>query len=302
MNTIRTAEAAGRSTRRGLALLLAALALGGCKASFFAAMNAGGGPVESAVYLPEHGLALDIFPPQGGSGKAPVVLFLYGGRWQSGSRDEYAFVGRRLAEAGILTLVADYRLFPQARFPDFVDDAAQAVQWARRNAAGHGGDPERIFLAGHSAGAHIVALLATDPRYLARIDMRPDALAGVIGIAGPYDFLPLTDRDLQDIFGPEPDWPESQPVNFVDGDEPPFLLLHGTGDLLVWLRNSERLHARLEAANIPSELRRYPGVGHIRILSAFRYPALGETAQDLIRFVTAGPSGQGAAAGGQSEP
>jgi len=286
MTTCRTALFDWRLLARGAFATAAALMLAGCKASFFATLNAGTPAVESVVYQPEHRLALDVYQPLAQSTPTPVVVFVYGGRWQSGQRSEYAFVGKRLAEAGVLTLVIDYRLWPQVRFPLFVDDTVQAIAWARTHAEQYGGDPKRIFLVGHSAGAHIAALIGTDARHLQAIDWRPQDLAGVIGIAGPYDFLPLEDDDLRDMFGPEANWPQSQPVNFVDGDEPPFLLLHGTTDLLVWLRNSERLQARFAAVGTPIELRRYPGVGHIRILSGFRYPWLANTAEDVLDFVT----------------
>jgi len=269
--------------------VLALLALAGCQSSFFAAVNAGGSAPVSATYLPSHDLALDIYRPAASTTPAPVVVFLYGGRWQDGTRAEYGFVGKKLASHGVLTLVIDYRLYPHVRFPAFVEDTVAAVAWAREHASAHGGDPTRLFLVGHSAGAHIAALIGTDARYLAARGMQPRDLAGVIGIAGPYDFLPLEDDDLRDIFGPEERWPESQPVNFVDGDEPPFLLLHGTRDLLVWLRNSERLKARFDAIGAPVELRRY-SVGHIRILSGLRYEWLTDTTKDVLDFVHALPA------------
>src|SRR5690606_21524844 len=149
---------------------------------------------------------------------------------QEGRRQQYAFVGDALSRRGILALVADYRTFPAVRFPDFMQDAAKAVRWARDHAAEYGGDPRRIVLVGHSAGAHIAALLATDGHYLANEGLSPRQLAGVVGVAGPYDFLPLKDTTLMAIFGSRDDWPASQPVNFVDGDEPPFLLLQGDKD------------------------------------------------------------------------
>ncbi len=271
---------------RAVVAIASALLLAGCKAAFFATLNAGAAPPESIIYQAEHKLALDVYRPQLASSEpAPVVVFLYGGRWQDGTRQEYAFVGERLAEAGILTLVVDYRLYPSVRFPAFVHDTVSAIAWARDHAADYGGDPARIFVVGHSAGAHIAALVGTDARYLAEIGWTPRSLAGVIGIAGPYDFLPLTDDDLIDIFGPEPQWADSQPLNFVDGDEPPFLLLHGTGDLLVWPRNSARLKARFDGASAPIDMRLYKGVGHIRILSGFRYAWLANTAEDVVRFV-----------------
>src|SRR5690606_38098443 len=183
-----------------------------------------------------------------------------------------AYVGRWLAEAGVTTIIPDYRLFPEVRYPVFVEDAAAAVAWVFGNHERLGIDPERIHLSGHSAGAHIAALLATDSKYLERHGIEPGNLAGVIGLSGPYDVLPLTDDDLVEIFSADPELQaDSQPVNHVDGDEPPFLLLHGDDDLLVWPRNSIRLKARLDAAGVPAELRIYKGIGHIRMLASLRY-------------------------------
>ena len=277
-----------RRVRRLLTLALLPL-LSGCVSSYFAALNRGAPPLpaSSLQFLPQQEVALDVFPGAG-EGPRPMLVFFYGGRWQDGRRQDYAFVGEQLAAAGITTVVADYRLYPEVRFPTFVEDAAAAAAWARRIAARINGREDALFVAGHSAGAHIVALLGSDPRYLAAHGMKPRDLAGVIGIAGPYDFLPLRADDLIDIFSDDPQkQASSQPVNHVDGDEPPFLLLHGASDLLVWARNSERLKARFEAIGAPVELKVYPGVGHIRILGSLRYPLLAPTRQDLIDFVQA---------------
>lgn len=269
---------------RGLLLLLI-LALAGCQRVYFAAINAAGdGVATSAAYGSEPRQQLDIYRPIDAT-DAPVVLFFYGGRWQGGRRADYAFVGEALAAEGVLTIVADYRQFPQVRFPEFVHDAALAIAWTRAHAREFGGDPQRLFLAGHSAGAHIAALLATDARHLARVGLTPRELRGVVGIAGPYDFLPLTDPDLQTIFGPESRWPESQPVEFVDGDEPPFLLLHGADDKLVWPRNSRRFSARLREAGVAVDYHEYPDLGHIRILSGLRSERFAPTRRDLLDFV-----------------
>ena len=278
---------ASRARLAGLILMLPWLT--GCVSGYFAALNRGSPPEppRSLQFLPQQEVALDVFPGAG-DGPRPTLVFFYGGRWQDGRRQDYAFVGEQLAAAGITTVVADYRLYPEVRFPTFVEDAAAAVAWARRNAARINGREDALFVAGHSAGAHIVALLGSDPRYLAAHGMKPRDLAGVIGIAGPYDFLPLRADDLIDIFSDDPQkQASSQPVNHVDGDEPPFLLLHGASDLLVWARNSERLKARFEAIGAPVELKVYPGVGHIRILGSLRYPLLAPTRQDLIDFVQA---------------
>jgi acetyl esterase/lipase len=222
--------------------------------------------IVSVAYDPARDLELDVHRPSQGRGGAPVVVFFYGGSWQSGRREDYRFVAQSLARQGVLVIVPDYRKFPQARFPAFVEDAAAAVAWTRQHAIEFGGDPKRIFLAGHSAGAHIAAMLGTDARYLHAVGMRPRDLAGVIGLAGPYDFLPITDPALKPIFAPEARWPESQPVNYVDGDEPPFLLLQGTSDTKVRPRNAPRLADRLRARGETVDLRMLDGAGHVDLL------------------------------------
>jgi len=270
-----------------LSLLLSCLLLAGCSGVYYRTINAGvdDGRITSATYAPDRGLALDVHRPAPGLAGAPVVVFLHGGSWRHGDRLGYRFVGQRLAAAGALVLVPDYRKAPGHAFPDFMHDAAAAVAWARDNASRLGGDPDRLFLMGHSAGAHIVALLATDGRYLAQAGLRPADLAGVVALAGPYDFLPLTDPELREVFGPEARWPESQPVNFVGGDEPPFLLMHGDRDRIVWPRNSERLAARLAAAG--SEARYVPieGVGHIRILLGLRREDPSRAMEETLGFL-----------------
>jgi acetyl esterase/lipase len=273
------------------AILLCVCALYGCASGFFAVLNAGGTPRGVAVerdrrYADDLDERLDVYRPDATAG-APVVVFFYGGRWQDGSRHDYAFVGRALASRGLITVVPDYREYPEVRFPTFVEDAALVVAWTRTHVARLGGDPRRIYLAGHSAGAHIATLLGTDARYLATVGMEPRDLAGIVAIAGPHDFLPITDADLAEIFGPPERYSDSQPVSFVDGDEPPFLLLHGEDDDAVRVRNSESLAARLRAVDVACDLRLYPGVGHVRILAAIDpdYARLAPTLDDVVRFV-----------------
>lgn len=278
---------ASRVRVAGLILLLPWLAA--CTSTYFAVLNRGlpPEPARSLSFLPGQPIGLDVYPAAGDH-PAPVLVFFYGGRWQGGERADYAFVGEQLAKAGILTVVADYRLYPEVRFPVFVEDAAAAVAWTHENAPRFGGRRDSLFVAGHSAGAHIAALIGTDPDYLAAHGLHPRDLAGVIGIAGPYDFLPLLDDDLIDIFGSDPArQAASQPVNHVDGDEPPFLLLHGESDLLVWALNSRRLAARFTEVGGSAELHTYPGVGHVRILGSLRYPLLAPARADLIDFVRA---------------
>jgi acetyl esterase/lipase len=254
-------------------------------------------PSDTVVYAGSTGLALDVYYPQPGSGgAAPVVVFFYGGSWQRGSREQYRFVGSRLARNGVLAIIADYRTFPRARFPAFMDDAAQAVAWATSNAARYGGDPAKVFIAGHSAGAQIAALLGTDGRYLARARLPRPGIAGVIGLSGPYDF-DITGQ-YRPIFGPPSQYPDAQALNFVDGDEPPFLLVHGTRDRVVEARDSELLDARLRANGVSSTLLLLPRTGHFAPVASFFDPRRAPGVLTAILGFVGAPAAGGPAAGG----
>jgi acetyl esterase/lipase len=218
----------------------------------------------------------------------PVVVFFYGGSWQHGERANYLFVAEALTSRGFVAVLPDYRTYPQTAFPGFVDDAAAAVRWTRDHAAQYGGDPGQLFVMGHSAGAHLAALLATDPRYLAAESMSKADLRGMIGLAGPYDFLPIRDRTLLDVF-PAATRPASQPINFVSGDEPPMFLAAGTADSTVDPGNTDRLAAALRRRGDRVEVRHYDGFGHIRIVSALAAPLRGKSTvlADIAAFIEA---------------
>jgi len=238
--------------------------------------------------------SLDVYAPASAC-KAPVVVFFYGGNWQTGSRDMYRFLGRTLARAGVIAVIADYRHYPEVRFPAFMDDAAAAVAWTRDHAAEFGGDPGKLFLMGHSAGAQIATLLALDGIYLRHVGLEPSMLAGVIGLSGPYDFLPLTDPTLKIIFGPESDWVKSQPINFVTASAPPMLLATGMSDDTVYPRNTEHLAARLRESGVPVEERFYDGLGHAPMIGAFAWPLefLAPVRRDVLEFIKARSGGAG---------
>ena len=267
-----------------------ALALSACQSVYFGALNFGIGHGESVLFDAAQGLSLDVYRPIGGARNAPVVVFFYGGSWQSGERAYYRFVGEALAKRGVLVLIPDYRKAPAHPFPAFMQDGATAVAWARAHAADYGGDPRRVFLMGHSAGAHIAALLGTDGKYLAAQRLRPRDLAGVIGLSGPYDFLPLTDPKVMQALGPAPGWPTTQPVNFVDGDEPPFLLLHGGADNTCWPANSEHLAARLRDKGEPVDLVIAPGVSHIGMINGFRSARFSPALERSVRWIEGRPA------------
>ncbi|MDN5937253.1 MAG: alpha/beta hydrolase [Salinisphaera sp.] len=214
---------------------------------------------------------LDVYVPDDAVAGAPVVVFFYGGRWSEGQKEHYKFVGEALTSRGYITAIPDYRLYPQVTFPAFVEDGARAIAWMHAHISEYGGDPNKLFVMGHSAGAHIAAMLATDARYLAAVGGGPAWLAGMIGLAGPYDFLPITAADLKIIFGPKSAWPASQPVHFVDGDEPPMLLLHGKADTTVSPKNSIALARAVEQTGGRAKLILYPGVGHIRLIATMAF-------------------------------
>ncbi len=218
---------------------------------------------------PRH--ALDVYAPAGAH-DAPVVVFFYGGNWEFGSRQMYRFVGAAMAARGVVTVIPDYRLFPEVRFPAFMEDAAQAAAWTRAHVAEYGGNPHRIFFMGHSAGGQIATLLALDPEYLQAVGLSQREICGVIGLAGPYDFLPLTGAVYKQIFGPEAAWPRSQPIDYVTPQAPPMLLLAGKDDTVVDPRNTVRLAARLRAAGVAATDTLYDGLGHEALIGAFAGP------------------------------
>ena len=226
--------------------------------------------IRSIPYAGGERNTLDVYRPSMAR-QAPIIVFIYGGSWQSGQKSTYSFVGEALARRGYVTVVPDYRVYPSVRFPAFLEDNAKAVRWVRDNAAKFGGDPETIYLMGHSAGAYNAAMLVFDARWLKRVGLSSQRLAGFIGVSGPYDFLPLKDQTLAAIFGGT-NRPETQPINHVSRGAPPSMLATGTFDTTVEPSNSTRLAARLRATGNGVTLRRYPAVGHITILGGFVTP------------------------------
>lgn len=227
---------------------------------------------------------LDVYVPRNAGRELPVVVFFYGGTWQSGRRQDYRFVAQALTSSGVIAVIPDYRVYPEVKFPSFLEDGAAAVSWVRNHIGDFDGEAARLFLMGHSAGAYIAAMLALNPGYLAQAGMAADELRGFIGIAGPYDFLPLKNQKLIKIFGGADGIPETQPVNFVRAKAPPALLLHGEADKIVRPHNTSRLAERLRKAGARVEEKIYPGVKHIRILLVMASPFQdGEPVIDDIR-------------------
>jgi acetyl esterase/lipase len=235
------------------------------------------------AYGPEGRHRLDLYVPQA-SGPTPVVLFLYGGGWTSGSRAIYRFLGEALTSAGIAVGVADYGLYPDVKYPEFLDDSARAFRFLREKANSFGGDPQRLFLAGHSAGAYNAVMLGVNRRYLNDEDRA--ALKGVIGIAGLYDFLPLTSASLIAVFGGD-NIEETQPIRYVDGKAPPMLLAYGTKDNVVHPKNSRRMANKLREYGSEVELREFETAGHTDIIVSLARGFRGRTSlrEDIVKFV-----------------
>jgi acetyl esterase/lipase len=267
-------------SRRTAISWMLATATAGCSRAAFFAVNF---PAVFGSYTrhtdiaygdgPQH--KLDVYVPHKLDAARTVVVFWHGGRWSYGDKSDYRFVGAALTELGCLAVLPNYRHYPQVKMPGFMEDAARAAQWAGEHAADYGADPQRLMLMGHSAGAHIAALVTLDPRYFAAI-APPTApaphVAGVIGLSGPYDFLPLQEPDVKDMFGPPPLYPESQPINFVRADAPPMLLVHGLKDDTVWPKNSRNLAAALQKLGVPVTLDLYPKLTHADTAAALSAP------------------------------
>lgn len=234
---------------------------------------------------------LDLYRPRTADKPAPVVVFIHGGRWREGARKDYRFLAQALTSIGAVVVIPDYRLFPEAHFPAFVEDNAQAVRWIADHIAAEGGDPNRIFVMGHSAGAQIAALLALDPRYLQAQGFDNRSLRGLIGLAGAYDFLPFSSADVAEVFADVADLRLTQPINFACNPHAPLLLLYGTADTTVRPGNSTRLAERVLACGGAVEIHGYPGIKHIGIIAALWSPTrrLAPTLADIQRFVNTIP-------------
>ena len=262
---------------RLFAALATAAALGGCSTTGLlnAIEPSAGGAVTRDVGFegPGSRLKLDIYRPKAGAAPAPVVVFFYGGGWDSGRRQDYAFVGKALAARGYVTVIPDYRVYPEVRWPAFLEDSARAVRWARDHGAEYGGDPRRLVLMGHSAGAYNAAMLALDSRWLGGVGLDPARdLRAMVGLAGPYDFLPLHSDELKEIFGPPDQRPDTQPITHVTGRAPPLWLAADTGDKVVEAANATRLAAAVRAKGGAVEERYYGGLNHALMVGVIAAP------------------------------
>lgn len=242
--------------------------------------------VENLAYgsLPRQ--RMDIYQPVVKPRDAPLVVFFYGGGWKDGAKADYEFVASALTEAGFVVAIPDYRLFPQVQFPAFVNDGAEAVAFAMRQAQQYGATDTQVYLMGHSAGAHIAALLALDRHYLRKANAPRNQIAGLVGLSGPYDFLPIDSGYLVDVF-PSSSRKDSQPVAFASSDAPPALLVHGGKDDLVDSSNALSLADALRSRGASAELKIYPDLDHKDTAIELAPPLdfIGSVLEDCIAFI-----------------
>ncbi len=239
------------------------------------------------TYAPGDRHMLDVYAPRADGTARPVIVFIYGGTWISGTKADNAWVGIALARQGYVTVVADYRIYPDGVWPGFIEDNAAAARWALDHAADYGGDPSKLVLMGHSAGAFNVASLAIDHRWLTKVGMDPrHDVKAVIGLSGPYEFMPDT-SELRVMFGPKSQWNDIHPITHVDGQSPPMLLITGGRDEAIGTSESKRLAARLREKGGSVSVLNYPALNHNGTVQALA-PPRGEPSQvmtDINHFI-----------------
>lgn len=247
-------------------------------------LPAGRYELAQAAYGAHERQQLAIFRPVEKTDKPPIV-FIYGGAWKKGGKSDYEFVAHALTGMGHSVIIPDYRLYPEVRFPAFVEDVAAAIAYTEQQADSLLGQPlTRFILMGHSSGAHTAALLATDAAYLRGRGVQAE-LAALIAMSGPYD-LPLDDPEVTPVF-PDADPQAVKPVRQVHAGLPPVLLLHGEADERVLPQHTRRFATALQQAGVPVQTHLYPGVNHTRIIGSLAAPLrmLNSSYEDIKNFL-----------------
>jgi len=243
--------------------------------------------LHDAVSGPDPRNRVDVYAPNGTAAGAnlPVIVFIYGGSWATGEKNDYQFLGQALASRGFVVAMPNYRLVPATRFPGFIEDCALGVKWVTENIAAYGGDPTRIVLCGHSAGAYNAMMLAVDQSYLHAVGVDTHIIRGFAGLAGPYNFYPFDVASTRNAFGQAPDPRATQPINYARAEGPPLLLLWGDRDTTVGRQNITGMERAARAAGETVETKIYPRVDHVGIMLALSVPFRGNA--PVLNDVTA---------------
>ena len=228
---------------------------------------------------------IDLYLPDDGNAKALIVYF-YGGSWRDGNRSLYRMLGRTFDSSGYAVAIPDYRTFPEVKYPFFMEDAALSLAWLEARARDYDLPDRPMILVGHSAGAHMAALLLTNTRFLLEQKFDQARITGFVGLAGPYSFNPLEFDTTVDVFQTAIPIEDAMPIKNVSGAEPPMLLLHGGDDTTVYTRNTKEMTKAVNEAGGSARQIIYPGIGHVGILFAM-HPLLRWRApvfKDMLSF------------------
>jgi acetyl esterase/lipase len=228
---------------------------------------------------------LDLFVPDG-LVDIPVVFFVHGGSWSSGDKSAYSFVGRTFASQGFATVVINYRLSPAVSHPAHIEDVARAFAWVYKNIVRYGGNPEKIFITGHSAGGHLVALLALDEKYLQAHVLTPRTIKGAIPLSGVYDVTvipPGTNYDA--VFGTDPQvCLDASPITHVNFNEPPFLVIYAQFEYPTLDTQAQQFSERLKLNGNEVQLLEISGRDHIGLAASIGTPA-DATTEAMLAFI-----------------
>jgi acetyl esterase/lipase len=281
-----------RLTLGVVALLVAFIPSGAFALSIMDPFNVGpamdGGAVKAGdgiAYADGPRKKLDVYVPKNLVGKAPIVFFIYGGGWNHGDRGDYQFLGNAFASRGFVVVIPDYRLYPEVKYPDFLEDNAQALKWVEGNIGSYGGDTDRLFVAGHSAGAYNAVMLGLDKSFM-RDNGVTISIKAIAALSGPYDFYPFEYDEVRNTFGSAASPEGTQPVNLVTPDSPPMFLAAGTNDPIVRALNTKYLAQKLRNNGAWVTEKYYDGFGHMEPVLAigamwrWRAPVL----QDMVDF------------------
>ena len=240
-------------------------------------------PKDAGVRQVAHGIAYgpgprqtyDVYAPDDRR-DLPLIVFFYGGGWNSGSKEDYGWFAIALAAMGYVVAVPDYRVVPEVVYPVFLDDSSAAVKAIVARAADYGADGNRLGLAGHSAGAYNAVMLALDPRYLGTDAAGQSPVTACVGVSGPYDFYPFNVKESRDAFSQWPHPDETQPIHYARKTNTRFLLEQSRTDTVVGVHNAVNLDRKLEAAGTACTLKLYDGLSHTDTAAAFSLPFRGK--------------------------